>query len=175
MNNTKFFADVYYLKRAQLLSEYLTGNLEKIDELYNNEFKNKVKDADTVDSLLEVVNSFTQKIKDSIANDDIYEEMMFYSDYDKFTDEHHHRKYWNEIENHESIDDILHQFLSIFDCDDIEENETEYIISLYDFNNFEINCRSYDECSSLECNYDIEPYTVFERSEDGSFVESYSA
>ena len=34
MNNTKFFADVYYLKRAQLLSEYLTGNLEKIDEFY---------------------------------------------------------------------------------------------------------------------------------------------
>ena len=60
MNNTKFFADVYYLKRAQLLSEYLTGNLEKIDELYNKEFKNKVKDAETVDSLHEVVNSFTQ-------------------------------------------------------------------------------------------------------------------
>ena len=33
MNNTKFFADVYYLKRAQLLSEYLTGNLENVDEL----------------------------------------------------------------------------------------------------------------------------------------------
>lgn len=163
-----FFAQLYYCKKVMLMAENLNNGFEKVDEIYE-ELKARLLSIDSIECLMLLAEEYFYELK-KLVPDETYED-WFYSDYDIYTDKYHHRSYWNEIPNHQSIVDFLEKFLEIFDAQNEPQN---FAISLYDFNNYDIIFANEDDLNSFLCNFDIAPYTVFEIKGD-TWIEMYSA
>ena len=150
-----FFVHLYYCKKAMLMVECIDSNYKRVDEVFET-VKNNLASAETLGDITEVAEQYFEGIK-ALIPAETYEE-WFDADYEVYTDKYHHRKFWNEIENHESIEVFLEKFLDIFDATDEPEN---FAVSLYDFNNYDIIFANEEDMNSFICNFDVAPYTSF--------------
>lgn len=161
-----FFEELYYVKKAMLMSENIFDGYSKTDEVFAV-IKPELAKVKNLTELTALAGKYFNLLKADIPQFDDWN----YSDYEVYTDKFHHRKFWNEIENHESIEVFLEKFLEIFDAQDEPQN---FSISLYDFNDYNIIFANENDLNSFICNFDVAPYTVFEHK-DGVWVEMYSA
>lgn len=162
------FSNLYYAKKNMLMLENLNGNFDVVNKVYET-VSVLLKKVSTLDELTDLAKKFSIALKSFIPSK-IYDD-WFYSDYECYTDKFYHRKFWNEIDNHKSIDDFLEKFLEIFKIENDEEN---FSVSLYDFNNFEIFFEDEGDLESFVNKFDVEPYTVF-RHRGNHCYEMYSA
>ena len=162
-----FFTNLYYAKKAMLMVECIDDNLKRVEEVFETISPSLASAVDLSD-ITAVVTQYFEGIK-ALIPAETYEEWS-YSDYEVYTDKHHHRKFWNEIKNHSSIEIFLEKFLEIFDAEDEHQS---FAVSLYDFHDYDIVFANEDDMNSFLCNFDVAPYTVFS-IEDGQWIEEYS-
>lgn len=165
-------SEIYYLKKRILQLENLRCGTGFSDSQFQN-FHSIYGDAKTVDELEAQLNEFKTDFIEQFIPKDIMEEWE-YCDYDVYTDAHHHRKFWDEIENDCSVEYFLNKFFELLGIEVDESDDMMYIISLYDFNNYNVYFKTEAEMNSFLENYAVEPCTCFER-ENGVFVETWSA
>ena len=169
------FTQVYYLKRSVLLYQFATGHYPRLKDLVIGQ----IEDEDTFFSVVgDVLESINQQIlgytNDHLALLQKYNctnlvELAECCDFDVITDKHHHRKFFNEIENDEIVEFFIEKLFSILDLSE----EGNYIISIYDFNNYDICFPTLAELETFVQKYDVVPYTAYELV-NGHCVELYS-
>lgn len=161
--------ELYYIKKYILMLENLKGNNDFSKGLFEEFRKKNVEPSDET-MLLSQICEFRDILKDSIPEEQLDE--WEYSDYDVYTDEHHHRQFWNEIENEEIVEYFFGLFTKILE---LEVSETsEFFVSLYDFHDEALYFENETDMESFLCNYDCAPYTAFQIHEDYN-EELYSA
>ena len=163
-----FFNHLYYAKKAMLMVECIDDNFDRVNKVFDTILPSLASAIDLND-ITAVAEQYFEGIK-ALIPEETYEEWL-YSDYEVYTDKHHHRKFWNEIENHGSIESFLEKFLEIFDAEDEPQN---FAVALYDFNDYDIVFANEDDMNSFLCNFDVAPYTVF-RIDGTTWIEEYSA
>ena len=163
-----FFNHLYYAKKAMLMVECIDDNFDRVNKVFDSILPSLTSAVDLND-ITAVAEQYFEGIK-ALIPESTYEEWL-YSDYEVYTDKHHHRKFWNEIENHGSIETFLEKFLEIFDAEDEPQN---FAVALYDFHDYDIVFANEDDMNSFLCNFDVAPYTVF-RIDGTTWVEEYSA
>ena len=162
-----FFCHLYYAKKAILMLENLDNNFERVSKIYKK-FANSIHHAEDMRELTNLAENYEKELRELIP-EDIYEEWD-YGDYEVYTDKFHHRKFWNEIENHKSINAFLDRFLEVYYERPKKEN---FAVSIYDFNNYDITFEKLEDMEEFIEKYDIIPYTAFGII-DGEWYELYS-
>ena len=156
--------ELYQVKKLTLMLENLKNGLSFVDELLAEYQKKNLTPEDEFNLMAQIC-EFRDILKSHIPAE-TYEEWE-YSDYEVYTDEHHHREFWNEIENDRATDYFLEIFVKILDLS--ETSCSEYCVSLYDFHDEYIYFENENDMNSFLCNYDCAPYTAFKI--DGNTLE----
>lgn len=168
---TNIFSNLYYLKQHILMLQNIKEDefLNYIDDKLWKDFKSKVDIADlTLWQLNMMILDFDNIIKKEISEDLLDE--WTYSDYEVYTDKYYHRKYWNEISNPDAIEDIFNAITEIFDG---FNEDYEFLLDFYDFNNQGINFLSEEKIEEFIKVFDVAPCTAFE-TKDNALVELWS-
>ena len=150
-----FFAELYYLKKSVLMLENIDNGISKINSLFSDFRTNNPKPL-TEEQLIVQVNTFRNMLDKRIPI--MIKEEWYFSDYDVYTDKLHHRKFWNEIENDNSVNYFLHTFIEIKNLGNVY---LPYMLSLYDFNNADIYFESEEKAKIFALEYDCAPCTLF--------------
>lgn len=110
----KFFTYLYECKKLMLMLENLYGEFttNKMTQEDFTKIKEKLTKITTLNQLSLVVKTFNTRLHENIPSD-MYEYWST-GDYEGYTDKYHHRKYWNEINNHPIIDTLIEQAIKIF-------------------------------------------------------------
>ena len=168
---------MYYLKRAILIYERVFGKLPEYPEAQLTTFDDVAGFAQAVEDVRRYVE---KQIRQAVLSDDDanilqefdvadFMELAEVCDFDLITDKHHHRKFFNEIENDFIIETLLAEFERLWQFD----MDGPFFIDVYDFNDYRLFFASYDDLASFVRNYDVAPYTAFEMI-DNVAVELYS-
>lgn len=171
LDNSKLFSNICYLKKSMLMFENIHGKLFMVT---HKDIMDNIKQAlDNIKSISEL-NLLTQNlvcfIKDycidaiGIKKFDKWQ----YGNYEQFTDKYHHRKFWNEIENHEIIDEFIQTFCrlwnnenhKIYTDSNYDESICTWNVRLYNFNNFDLYFENQEETDAFTENFELEPITV---------------
>lgn len=161
--------ELYYVKKYILMLENLKGNNDFSKELFE-EFQKKNIEPSDEKTLFSQICEFRDILKNTIPANQLEEWM--YSDYEVYTDEHHSRQYWNEIENEKIVEHFLGLFVNILNLSQMDTSE--YCVSLYDFHDEYLYFENETDMDSFLCNYDCAPYTTFKIHEH-HLEELYSA
>lgn len=166
------FINLYFTKRAILMLENVHGEFEIL-----NVTKQQL---DTIQEILKNIttmyefSTFVRMYKRSIEKEvpeDLFNEWSD-DDSETFTDKYHHKKLWNEIENHPIIDALIEKFCSLYpDCKIRTDNNYDsevctWLLILYDFNNFNLFFESKEDLENFAMHFELEPYTVCSRKAD---------
>lgn len=90
-------------------------------------------------------------------------------DYTYYTDKFYGNKFWNEIENDTITNAILNRLDELISC---EDDKTHYVLSLYDYNDFDFGFESLAQANEFIEEHDVVPYTLFEMKKDsGVWIE----
>lgn len=159
------FDELYYLKRDILIAENIVG--------YHN--VSKAIQYKTIDGYIEeqiVAHIITTRNKvKALFPADMYENCQ-YACYEVYTDKYYHRKFFNEIENDDIIENILDNLINALRLDSTEDKKL--CLSLYDLNDEMIYFFTEKEMEDFINCYGIAPYTAF-AIKDNSYVELWSA
>lgn len=162
-----FLEELYYLKKSVLMVENLDNGLLKIDSLLS-EFKLKDPVPTTEGQLIAQVRAFKKILNSRIPIK--IKKKWDYSDHSVYTDKLHHRKFWNEIENDNSVNYFFNAFVKI---KNLEDSFLPYMLSLYDFNNEALYFASKEKAKQFIDKYDCAPCTLFKQY-DGYNEELWS-
>lgn len=168
---TNIFSNLYYLKQHILMLQNIKEDefLSYIDDELWKDFKSKVDIADlTLWQLNMMILDFDNIVKKEIPEDLLDE--WTYSDYEVYTDKYYHRKYWNEISNPDAIEDVFNAITEIFDG---FNEDYEFLLDFYDFNNQGIQFPSEEKIEEFIDVFDVAPCTAF-KTKDNALVELWS-
>lgn len=130
-DNKKIFSNIYCLKRNLLMVENIHGeSFMFADKDTISHFKKKFADITTLNQLNILIQNFVYLLKEHCVDEvgDTQFGDWEWGDHEQFTDKYHHRKFWNEIENPEIIDELIHTFCKLWN----NENHKIYTDSNYD-------------------------------------------
>ena len=156
--------ELYQVKKLTLMLENLKHGITFANELFSEWQKKNLAPEDEF-TLMAQICDYRDVVKAQIPAKQL-EEWEF-SDYEVYTDEFHHRKYWNEIDNDRATDYFLEMFIKLMKLE--ESASSEFCVSLYDFSDEYVYFENEDDMNSFLCNYDCAPYTAFKI--DGNTLE----
>ncbi len=177
--NREPLTQMYYLKRTILIYERVFGKLPE----YPKEKLTAAHDEDSFIAVVDAVREYLEKkIRQATLSDedmnlllefDVVDflELAEVCDFDVITEKHHHRKFFNEIENDIIIETLLAEFEKLWDFED----DGPFFIEVYDFNDYCLFFASMSELESFVNSYDVAPYTAFEKVGTYSSQELCSA
>ena len=157
---TNIFSNLYCLKQHILMLQNIKKDefLSYIDDELWKDFKSKVDIADlTLWQLNMLILDFDNIIKKEIPEDLLDE--WTYSDYEIYTDKYYHRCFWNEISNPDAIEDIFKAIAEIFDG---FNEDYEFLLDFYDFNDQGIQFSSEEKIEEFVKVFNVAPCTAFQ-------------
>lgn len=159
------FDELYYLKRDILIAETIVGyhNVSKVIQY-------KPIAGYIEEQIVAHIITTRNKVK-ALIPADMYENCQ-YACYEVYTDKYYHRKFFNEIENDDIIENILDNLINALRLDSTEDKKL--CLSLYDLNDEMIYFFTEKEMEDFINCYGIAPYTAF-AIKDNSYVELWSA
>mgnify|MGYP004571798525 FL=1 len=182
---SKFFTNLYECKRLMLMLENLYGEFttNKITQEDFTKIKEQLTQITTLNQLTLIVETLNTRFHDDIPNDTY--EYWSTGDYKGYTDQYHHRQYWNHIENHPIIDMLIEQAIKIFNVtseynvySDTHYNQAKCLwnLRLYDFNDYDLYFETEENLSSFLNTFEnLEPCTVSSRTANETcWHEKYS-
>lgn len=152
-----FLEELYYLKKSVLMVENLDDGLSKIDSILS-EFRLIDPAPTTEGQLIAQVRAFKKMLNGRIPIK--IKEEWNYSDHSVYTDKFHHRKFWNEIENDNSVNYFLSAFIQI---KKLGNSNFPYMLLLYDLNNEALYFKSEEKAKQFIDKYDCAPCTLFKQ------------
>lgn len=186
LDNSNLFSSIYYLKKNMLMFENIHGESFMVahKDTMNN-IRQKLDNIKTISELHLLTQNLVYMLRChcidaiGIAKFDEWQ----YGDYEQFTDKYHHRKFWNDIENHEIIDALIQTFCrlwnnenhKIYTDSNYDKSLCTWNVRLYDFNDFDLYFESQEETDTFINSFELEPITVSTRNpEENIWVEEYS-
>ena len=161
---------LYLLKKINLMAENLHGVLFIRKEF--EKFKALHGIPKTESDLLEMINNFLTVIKETVPHD--LKEEWDYSDYEVYTDKYYHRKFWNEIDNDDTINFFLDKFFKFVNVATDDSDDMKFTLRLYDFNDFDVYFHNEKEAVEFIDRYASAPITAFSKDEDGDWTEEWT-
>lgn len=181
----KFFTYLYECKKLMLMLENLYGELttNKMTQEDFTKIKEKLTKITTLNQLSLVIKTFNTRLHENIPSD-MYEYWST-GDYEGYTDKYHHRKYWNNINNHPIIDTLIEQAIKIFNVTSKYDvySDTHYSqakclwnLRLYDFNSYDLYFETEDYLLQFLNTFEnLTPCTVSHRdATETCWHEAYS-
>jgi len=171
---TEFVRAVDETKRIYLMCEHL-GN-GKVNEFKEATANLTIDTQDNEISPEEYVKALTAFVKEKVSPlipKDTYQELIF-GDYEVYTDEHHHRRFWNEI----PIPDIALNWISEYKKIaglDYQHEKTNYLVSVYDLNEDGFYFKTEKEMEDFLKIEDVAPFTAMILIDNIIYDELYSA
>lgn len=163
--------DLYLLKKRNLQAENIHGSCFIREQF--EQFKKLHSVPQNLSELESRINEFsTNFIENSIPAEKIEEWEC--CDYEVYTDEHHHRLFWNEIYNDNAINFFLDKFFEFVNVATDDSDDMKFTLRLYDFNDFDVYFHNEDEAVEFIDRYASAPITAFSKDEDGDWVEEWS-
>lgn len=177
--------DLYIIKRDLLVLENYENINPFVDELVSEFNKNwnssefewfNAKNESV--RLSNVVFHFKLRVQHELSKfisiDDY--ELISYKDYEEYTDDHHHRKFWNEIEDDALTHTLLMKFDDIIHKDEFDEVGTQDCVDVdaYDFADYAFRFKNLEQAESFIKKYGVIPCSVYE-VKDGMYEELYTA
>ena len=171
------FVSMYYLKRAILVYQFMFGSYPNLSDIPMVSIDDKESFCYAVSDAIDAINykiitaAYTPELQ-AFCNEHSCPDVLTVvesCDFEVITDKHHHRKFFNEIENDSIISYFIDEFERVWEIDE----DGQYFVSVYDWNDHDIFFSDMDDLNSFVNNYDIAPYTVFEMV-NGAAVEMYS-
>lgn len=160
MFKENFFDLLSVYKKHYLVLENARGKNDVID--YTLPYINQIKNAQTVDILMNIIESLIKSIANTITEED-RENITEYNDYTLYTNKYHYREYWNEIENDNIIDEALLKFCSLVYIEGHLNvlNEHVYELRLYDLNDYPMYFDTLHSLKKFINKYCIQCFTAF--------------
>lgn len=160
------FVSTYYLKKAILVYQFVFGVYPNLRDLPIGAIEDYEGFCNEAASATDYLNA---KILAATYSPELTEMLTAYNcsnilevveccDFDVITSKHHGNKFFNEIENEEIISFFIDKFEEIWDVDD----NGDFFIEIYDWNDYPIYFKTFDDMMSLFHNYDCTPCTAFE-------------
>lgn len=159
------FVSLYYLKKTILIYERVFGyypNREEQDfhsnseaefaelvEKIQSELETEIRSAEL--SAEDVAFLYEQSATDFI-------DLAEHCDFELITEKHHHRKFFNEIENEAIVETLLSEVCRLWNID----AEGEFFVELYDFNDRPIFFATREDLENFVKNFDVAPYVAFQ-------------
>lgn len=130
-----FFDLLHVYKKHYLVLENIRGKNSVTSCILP--YIDQIKNTQTVDALISIIESLIKAIANTIAEEGC-QNMTEYNDYTLYTNKYHYRKYWNEIENDDVIDEALLKFCSLVNIEGCLDDTDEYFyeVRLYDLNDY---------------------------------------
>jgi hypothetical protein len=100
--------------------ENIKNGLSFTNQLFDD-FRKKHTDAEDELTLLSQICEMRDILKSNIPEKQL--EDWEYSDYEVYTDEHHHRLFWNEIDNDVIVEYFLDMFRQLLELDSTDTSE----------------------------------------------------
>ena len=171
------FVKMYYLRRAMLVYQFVFGTYPKLTEILSGDATDQNEFAQVVDNATDIINAkiiAAPKTPEVTALCDEYDcsdvlQVVECCDFNVITDKHHHRKFFNEIENDEAFMYFVEMFERIWEVDE----DGEFFIMVYDWGDHCIYFADREDLYSMVNNYDIAPYTAFQ-VKDGVALELWT-
>lgn len=166
-----FLNGLFYYKQTYLMAEsYFGDSINNITALYTTIVKN----TKTIEQLTDTINTIAANIERTIPKTILNE--LNDVDYTEYTRKNYGNVFWNEIPNDSLTELALEQFITLggtIGRIDTAENEPDaYMISLYDFNNYEIIFKNEIYLNTFIAKYAPDCASVFSKRGD-SWVEEY--
>ena len=171
------FVNMYYLRRAMLVYQFVFGTYPKLTDILSGDATDQDEFAYVVENATNIINAKiiaapqTPELKalcDEYNCSDVLQ-VVECCDFDVITDKHHHRKFFNEIENDEVFMYFIEMFKRIWNVDEVGE----FFIEVYDWGDHRIYFADRDDLCSMVNNYDVAPYTAYQVV-DNADVELWS-
>lgn len=175
------FINLYFAKRAILMLENVHGELEisNVTEQQKDTVQEILKNITTLYEFSAFVKMYKRSLEKEVPSN-LFSEWSE-DDFVSFTDKYHHKKFWNKIENHPIIDALIKKFCTLYpDCKirtytGRDPEECTWLLSLYDFNNFNLYFESKKDLEDFAMHFELEPYTVYLwKAGENLWVEEYS-
>ena len=183
--SSKFFTNLYKCKKLMLMLENLHGQLttNKMTPEDFTKIKEYLTQITTLNQLTLVVETLNTKFHEIIPNDTY--EYWNTGDYEGYTDQYHHRKYWNEIENHPIIDTLIEQAIKIFNTTSeyhvysdthYSQDKCLWNLRLYDFHDYDLYFETEDHLLKFLNTFEnLTPCTVsYRNATETCWHEAYS-
>lgn len=175
MNNKQpknFLNELLYYKQTYLMAEsYLGDSINNITALYTTIVKN----TKTIEQLADTISTITANIEKTIPETILNK--LNDVDYTEYTKDKYGDVLWNEIPNDSLTELALKHFITLGGATgriDTAENEPDaYMISLYDFNNYEIIFKNEIYRNTFIAEYVPDYASVFSKK-GNSWVEEYN-
>lgn len=174
----EFFKSLYYCKKHMLMLEKLYGEytVNHINKQTAAEMVENFDKITTPRELVMFVQLFDAELKANIPYAIL--EKWETENYEFFTNEHHHRQYWNKIENHDTINYLIEKFIELSkDEYKVSGKETDnmlWLVEVYDFNDYGFYFEKKEDLDEFLGEFDIAPCVVFSREPGGNWFEQYS-
>lgn len=159
------FVSLYYLKKTILIYERIFGHYpNRVEQvLHSNseaEFAELVekiqRELDAEIRSAELSAEDVAFLNEHSATDFI--ELAEYCDFELITDKHHHRKFFNEIENEAIVETLLSEIQRLWNID----VAGDFFVELYDFNDRPIFFATLEDLENFVKNFDVAPYVAFQ-------------
>ena len=155
---SKVYWNLYYLKKYHLMAEY--HNIKPI-EIFR-ECKNLIE-------LDEIIEENLKDIQAQLGD----KAFPLEEDYETYTYETHHRKFFNEIECPLIVEKLFKELQKVTDTE-FKENSTSYCVTSYDLEPSSFWFKTEEEAEDFLEENDVAPYTLF-YYENSLYTEIYSA
>lgn len=174
----KFFESLWQCKKHMLMLEKLDGEyaVNHINKQAAAKMTANLDEITTPRELVMFVQLFNTELKANIPGAIL--DKWETGDYKVFTDKYHHRKYLNEIENHDTINSLIEKFIELSkDEYKVSGKETDnmlWMIEVYDFNDYGLYFETEEDLNKFLGEFDIASCVVFSREPGGNWFEQYS-
>ena len=155
------FEKLYYMKRAILMLENLRFGSSFNQELFAN-FRELFPTPTSLVDCEKQIETYCETFVKHYIPHDVYS-MWDCGDYTAYTDNQHHRKFWNEIENDVATQYFFEVLCNLIGVATEEDEDKLFMLELYDFNDASLYFDSEEDANVFINRYGIDTCVGFER------------
>lgn len=162
------------IKKIFLMCEHL-GKVDAFNKAVETFDVNSLKKGKNIESFAKKVQDFVDRNIMPLIGETVRTDLE-YGDYEVYTDEYHHRKFWNEIPLPEIAVKIVDAYKALTGLE--YKKGKKYSVSIYDLSDDELYFDTKKELDAFLEDEDVAPYTAFKivkKAKYDEFVELYSA